>query len=523
MKTIAATNKARTIGGFFCLIRAKMGLLFPLVVILLLWQVPPHAWGQDEAPIRITAEDSSNLAIQTLLVQHHANIIEMGFSPQGTAFITGGLDNQFCVWNAEAQREAPGTLLFCTSNYIPGVTTHAWSPDEKRIAITRADGLTIDIHRVFRGLPPEEWPTTIDLSIQHNPEAPILSVQMLDGVVLVFDIYDVFTLYDVRNGDIIATFEGIEVALHPERAQFALLTLDDSLLLIDARTGTIINSLSASGIDHLVFSASGDWLATWGDTSDLWRLSAERIERVRLGPAVVDDAYFSPQDRYFVTWEGEEIRLWDTESGSLVSSIGEQEGGVLDAQFSTDMTRAVTIDSGGTGRIWDIAPDGSVERRLLLRDRMDRAYLSPDSTSLIVARIEFFARFYDVQRGQLRGRYDMPPGSEISPDWSIIAIRTNNIVSWHSLTNDPRTYAFEPFATAVDALNIRETPSTDRARIAVVLANSPVFATGRAPDNYWMQIVLADGTVGWTYNSSALRLNRPVESLPLITFEESDN
>ena len=128
-----------------------------------------------------------------------------------------------------------------------------------------------------------------------------------------------------------------------------------------------------------------------------------------------------------------------------------------------------------------------------------------------------------MQRGQLRGRYEMPPGSEISPDWSIIAIRNNNIVTWHSLQTDARSYANEPLAITTAAINIRETPSTELARIGTVAASQPLFAIARTEDNFWIQLVLPDGTLGWTFISSALRMQQPIESLPVFVPEEVPN
>ena len=385
MTVLHYLNKARLRCGSFCFQR------WLIVCVLITMLGSSLVFGQDDPPLpQITSEDSVNLTIQTLLYQHTADIIEMGFSPNGSTFYTGGLDRQFCVWNVNEQRDAAGALLFCKDNYVPGVSSFDWSLDEKRFVITRFDGVTIDIHRIYRSVEAEQWTDTIDITIQHDAAAPILSLYALQNTLLVFDVFDVYTLYDMKTGDIIATYDGIENTITANHETFALLTLDNEVLVIDARNGEILYTINEAGIDHIQFSANGDFIATWGDTTRIWQLNTDTIENIVLDTTVIDMAYFAPHDQYFVTWEDENIHLWNIESGEIIGTLGEQTGGVQDVQFTSDLTRAITIDSTGIGRIWDIAEDGSTERRLLLRDRVDRAYLSPDNTSMICRAYRIF-------------------------------------------------------------------------------------------------------------------------------------
>lgn len=472
--------------------------------------------AQSDPPAPITAEDSGRVEILTLLVQHTDTVTKIGFTPHGSAFYSAGFDGQFCVWNGDPARDALGELYFCVTDYIAGANTFAWSLDEKRIAITGDNGTSVRLFSVTRPRSEDEW-NIPDLTIFSPTQSVVLTMQFTSGGLLASDTNDTFSFYDVRSGDLIRKFEGIEAVVSPDGAQVALLDFDGRVIVIDGQSGEIIEILDTTGTYTVVFSPDNTRLATVGaDGTQWWQHGTNGYTRQAQIDQQPQQINFSPDSQFVVTWEDESVQLWDLDGG-LAGELPEHAGGVSSAQFTADMTRAVTIDSVGSGRIWRINEDGSAERLLLMRDEVDRAYLSPDSTSAIMGRIEFFARFYDIQRGQLRGQYTMPPDSEISPDWTLMATVTNNIITWHALPNDPRPLAFPPIAVARDAINIRQTPSTEFARIATIPAADPIFAIGRTEDNQWLQVVLPDGTVGWTFISTSVALQGAVADLPIVS------
>lgn len=503
----------------FCVIVGCMTTrrLLPLFfAIIVLFGILPWGVAQDDPAIAITAEDANRLGIATLLVQHTNTIVDIGFTPRGTAFYSAGFDSQYCVWNVDTRRDTLGELYFCATDYLAGASGVAWSLDEKRVAITGDNGTSIRIYRVYRPLPTDEWDVP-EVTILATNNAVVLSLQFTTHHLLAFDTNDMFTLYDVRDGNVINQFEGIDATVSVDGSRIALTNFDGDIVLIDANSGDELDTLPVENVLEVAFSADNRWLATsTSDSTQLWSMTDDGYGRrinVDAAPQYLD---FTPDNQYLVTWEDEAVRLWALSNGRLVGEMPEHDGGVSAAEFTPDTTRAITIDNFGNGRIWRINEDGSAERLLLLRDKIDRIYIAPDSVSVIVARIDFFARFYDIQRAQLRGQYTMPPDSAMSPDWTLMATIDNNIITWHTLPNDPRELAFPPIAITRDAINIRQTPNTDFARIATIPANTPVFALGRLEDNQWLRVVLPDGTRGWTFVSGSLALQGDVGQLPLI-------
>lgn len=490
------------------------------VIFLTLSALSNTLWiasGQDPPPAPIiTAEGIGSLKPRTLLVQHTADIVETRFTPNGHAFTTGGLDGQFCVWSVNVPNILPGTLLFCDLDYLPGITAHAWSADEKRLAITSANGTTIKLHRVYDQISPDAWEDNTYLNIEHPEDAPILSLQFVNGALLVYDINDRLTLYDWQTGDVIRTFDALAVYVHPDNTRFVVITIDDKVLLLEEPNDPEPQLLPVKDVENIIFSPDGRMMLSYGRVLDLWHLEGE-VVRTRILDVDVTDALFTADDQYIATWAGETITLWDQTTATPTDTITLGPAEIDDLQFTSDTSRAVVLDNSGIARIFDVSQDGTFDERLLLRDRVDRVYISPDNVTLIVARIEFFARLYDVQRGQLRGRYEMPPDSELSPDWQLLATTTNNVVTWHTIDQNPTVFALEPAAIPQAAINIRETPSTELARIAVVDGFDPLFALGRTTDANWLYVVLPDGTLGWTFVSSALRFTIDLQTLPVIS------
>ncbi|PJF43977.1 MAG: hypothetical protein CUN55_06315 [Phototrophicales bacterium] len=490
-----------------------------LSIVIFASMLSGWVFAQEDTPTPITAEDSTRLQTLTLLVQHTNTVAKIGFTPHGTAFYSAGFDGQYCVWNLNTQRDPLGTLYFCVADYLVGANSVAWSLDEKHLAITGNNGTSIRIFRVHAALPSDEWNIPI-FTIPSPNQSVILSLFFTPNFLVAHDTNDIFTFYDAQNGTLVRKFEGIEATISPDGKRLALLDFSGRVILIDGLSAEVIDILPVDNVSLVAFSSDNRWIAT-ADQNGIqwWEYTRQQYELFKELDRQVQYIAFSPDDRFIVTWEAKSVFLWERNSGTLAGEMPDHSGGINSVQFTPDMSRAVTLDSAGNGRIWRINESGEVERLLLMRDRVDRIYLSPDSVSAIAARIEFFARFYDIQRGQLRGQYTMPPDSEMSPDWTLMAIITNNVIALHGLPNDPRPLAFPPIAIAETAVNVRQTPSTEFARIAIIPENEPVFGTARTEDNQWIHVILEDGTQGWVFVSGNLRLNTPLENLPVMQIE----
>ncbi len=68
-------------------------------------------------------------------------------------------------------------------------------------------------------------------------------------------------------------------------------------------------------------------------------------------------------------------------------------------------------------------------------------------------------------------------------------------------------------------INVRATTSIESARIDVLEVGATVTAIGRTVDYSWLQVLLADGRVGWIYRETIGAEPADVEALPLIYTE----
>ncbi len=481
------------------------------LILLILYPVLAVSAQDDDTPRPLAADDVAQLGVLTLLAQHNAPITEMAFSPQATAFITGSLDGTLCIWNVAGRDTLPGALLFCLPDYSPGVTSYTWSDDDTLLAVTDANGGTIHLYTVEPSH--NELPEATTLPTH---ETPFLALNFVAGNLLAYDIFDIFTLYDVETSGILAIYEGIASDFSDDT--LAILNFEGLVTLIDAESGAAMGTLATDDAIHARFSPDGRWLATWGERIQLWNV-ARSNRRPRTLNITADNIQFTPDGRLLATWEGENIRFWDMASLDETGIMEGHGGGVQSLTISPNSRRAISIDTTGRARLWEIEDDGGVRRLLLFNRSVDRAVISPDAQSAILTRHDFDARFYDIERAQLRGSYGISPDSVASPDWTLIATSTGSLIVWHGLRDDPRTFDWMPIGETLRGVNIRETPSTELARIGVLTAEVPIFAFGRTPESDWLQIRLPDNSVGWLFASN-VRLDGDVEDLPVVELVE---
>lgn len=476
------------------------------------------AYGQDETPPQpITAESADQIGILTLLIHHTAPITEMAFSPNSTAFVSGSLDGTLCLWNVAGRDEAPGKLLLCLPDYNPGVTLYRWSPDERSIAVTGSDGISINIFNVTEAIAPASWQELRPQTRLPAAEAPILSLEFANEgqALLTADVFDTFTLYELESSEVLTSLEGVAGDIHAE--SIAIITLDGEIVVLDAQTGEISDTLLTEGVTHLRFSPNGRWLAAWGERTQLWDLQ-RGTPRPQLLDATVDNLQFTPDSQFMATWEGQNIRVWNPQTAAVTGTLDTHNGGVQSLTFTPNSQRAISIDSTGIGRLWDINQAGEVTERLQFSNNIDRVFLNPDSINAVVARLDFAARFYDIERGQLRGQYEISPDAEFSPDWTLIATRIGQLIVWHGLNNESRVFDRTPLGLTKQATNVRATPDTSQARIALIPANAPVFALDRTENSEWVRVILPDGTTGWVFADN-IEVSARVENLPVATLE----
>ena len=494
--------------------------MITLVLSLTILAVSPAAGQDNSTPRSITAEDAANLRVLTMLTHHTAPITETSFSPNSTSFLTSSLDGTLCIWNVAARRQIAGQLRFCLQGYTPGVTVFTWSPDATQLAVTFGDGLQIAVYNITSIVDADEWADIVPITTFPTNATTYLSLDFVaEGQrLLAHDLLDTFSLFTLDASDdtaALTTIEGVEAAINVDGSRVAVVDFAGNVVLLNTANGEVISTLKTDDVSHAIFSPGGRWLVTWGGSIvQLWDISRQRIPEPRTIAAQADNLQFTPDGRFLATWEGQDIRLWNIETGEAIGTLPEHRGGIRLLTFGANGSRAISINTQGYARYWELSEDGVPSLRFWFDGEIDQVLIGPDSNSLIALRQDIAARFWDFGRGQVRGSYDLSDAPLFSPDWTLIAISAGNLVAWHGLKDDPRVFDWMPIGFTSAITNLRPTPSQELQRIGVLAAHTPIFALARTEDGTWLQILLPDDTTGWI-QPGTLQITGDLQALPI--------
>lgn len=495
--------------------RSWIGIVFSIAILLAILTSGMHA--QNSGTVRaIQADDVNNLRPVTLLEGHAASIAEMSFSPDGSAFLSASFDGSLCVWNVSQAGQRPGQKRFCLTEYQAGISQFTWSANGRYLALS--SDAVINIYRTTTVISKDEDEAFSPHWQLSTHDVPLLSLGFLDNDRLVaVDVLGDLHLYMLPFTSPLISINSLDYVFLDAENSLLILKPNGQLVTLDTEVGIIRSALEVSA-DHILISPNQEWLLTWGNEVELWA-----IDEMGLAPAQplhtldieLDGAHFSPEGSYLVTWLDEMLTFWDTETGEMTATLPDHRSGVSIIRWIESEERVLTVSKRGTGRYWRMSSAGIPVFSHWLVGEVDRIDISPDSDSFITMRESFDARFYSFSNGQLRGNFPLNTQIVFSPDWSLIASATVNLITWYGLRDDPRQFDWMPFGVADGLVNIRETPSQDLPRIGTFSNNTSVFVRGRTEDAQWLSVQLPDNSTGWIL-ANRLRDAGDIENLPII-------
>jgi FOG: WD40 repeat len=363
----------------------------------------------------------------------------MTFSPDGQLLVLSGKERTVTIWDAKT-----GALKATLKGGKEGINGFAFSPDGK-LAATRDlldktvrlwDVETWEVKATLTGRK-RDFETKMKANLPHvleegyapihfSPDGRMVLSEREDDLV---DIWDVttgqskITLNHDSKGS--ATKEFIKGVFFPTTQHYLVMQTDyspdgryivtvngdKSPKLWDTETGNLKTTLIVTErIYRASFSPDGRTLATMElqGVITLWdvatgepqgTLTKKREEYEFPGFA------FSPDSRTAVTFEFEDTKLWDVESGQLRFALPKSKAN--DAAFSPDGHWLATAsdDSRATARIWDVETGEVKVTMPPLKDRAQRILYSPDGKILVTTN-DKGVKLWDTTTGELLASLD---------------------------------------------------------------------------------------------------------------------
>ena len=169
-------------------------------------------------------------------------------------------------------------------------------------------------------------------------------------------------LWDVSSGELLWDYSDsnkvLSVHYSPDGKTIAFGTFDSALIL-DAETGTLINSLSIPNhVGDLTFNADGTLLATASDDNKirLWDTSDYELRSTLEGHKhYVNGVAFSPDGKLIVSGSHDQtVGIWDVEGGQQLNMLKGHEGAVLRVAVNPSGTLIASVSWDGTVRLWGV-------------------------------------------------------------------------------------------------------------------------------------------------------------------------
>jgi WD40 repeat protein len=196
-------------------------------------------------------------------------------------------------------------------------------------------------------------------------------------------------------------------------------------------------------VNDVTFSPDSQRLAAGSDDGNaiVWDMQTGAKLGTSIARAAVTGVVVSPNGSYVLAAVSDGIaRMFHTATGKLTTMFGGHEGGVVQASFSPDNQKIVTLDAAGQIRIWSLSVPGVFSGHTL---RVWSAVLSPDERRLVTASEDWTARVWDVATQStlftLAGHGDQVQYAEFSPDAQLIVTASHDGTAriWDAHTGRP--------------------------------------------------------------------------------------
>ncbi len=318
-------------------------------------------WSNDELSIAIGDEQGTTKiwtvadgALRLTLPGYIGKVNDVAFSPSAGQLATASVDGTARVWDLTS-----GRVITVLANHGGSVTGIAWSPDGLHLATSSQDGLAriweVATGTIARTLPGHAGSVN-DIAWSANGDR--IATISNDGTARLWSTAtgtEIAQIRSARTSTIDLSSLGDQVAIGGgdyESTYFRIWRLLNSSTALAAPLGYYAEAQwSPNG--KLIAATSGD-ARVWDSVT---HQELQRLERTEEEPPF---GYFgwSPDSRYLVMGYGPKARIWDINTGAVVTetALTKDPGFVWATGWSSDGSRiASAIYPDFTVAIWDVS------------------------------------------------------------------------------------------------------------------------------------------------------------------------
>lgn len=425
------------------------------------------------------------------------------FTPDGRTFISAGPDGSWRTWDTVLGRARQRVAA-----HILGIRCLALSSDGRRLATGGNDGsmLVWDVATAAKQLDVNKHPGGVHALAFAADNRHLLSAGADNTVRL----WDVDNVWEDRHFDKLPRCIGLSFVAGGKRA---LVTLRDSVRLIDVKTGEEIASLRGpkhgSGVASVV-TPDEQWVMIAGDDRFLHRRPVPKPGDNLAGAAAPVARGDSPllektplPTGELLKLEGHEkalrfaqllpdgqravsggedgwIAVWDLATGKVKQRLKGHEAAVVGMAVSSDGRRAISGATDGSVILWDL-DEGSALQTLMTKDPVHAVAITPDGKRFLAGLASGAVRAWSEDGQQIwatgEGRRPVVALAASADGKQFIEVRNDGVLAIVDVASGKVVEA--PQRRALPVIRARFLPDLSRGVLSVRVPRSPLVLWDR--------------------------------------------